>query len=286
MTTMKVASERTGGGILGGVYVALESGAGAGGGAESRGPMTHRRSRYFLDPPAGAATAPCAGAGSLGPPPCPTRQASKVTAPRGRGSREAAGRNAGGAHGIGAALGATAPTVSLAALPGGRHVTGRWWLPENRGCEDVPGDPAASRPPCREQEDRSWLGSCRRPAERLFPRDPPKEIAPALRSFENQTAPTAVGCLPNSPDFSLRTRVCLPSGEIPSRECFSIFGCLHPRQLQSLICVAAPHEPRGDSRMCSLLVYLTRRLLFPGWKIGNLDVLNLLRNQIIYPGVI
>ncbi|EGW10215.1 Twinfilin-1 [Cricetulus griseus] len=93
--------------------------------------MTRRRTRYFLDPPAGAAAAPCAGAGNLRPPPCPTRQASKVTAPRGRGSREAAGPSAGGADGFGAALGATAPTVSLAALPGRRHVN-RQWLRESR----------------------------------------------------------------------------------------------------------------------------------------------------------
>ncbi|KAH0500125.1 Twinfilin-1 [Microtus ochrogaster] len=87
--------------------------------------MTRRRNRYFLDPPAGAAAAPCAGAGNLRPPPCPTRPASKVTAPRGRGSRESAGPSAGGADGFGAALGVTAPTVSLAALWGRRHVTGK-----------------------------------------------------------------------------------------------------------------------------------------------------------------
>lgn len=81
----RVASERTGGGDRGGAYVPQAKAAGAGGGAESRGQMTRRRSRYFLDPPAGAAAAPCAGAGNLRPPPCPTRPASKVTAPRGQG---------------------------------------------------------------------------------------------------------------------------------------------------------------------------------------------------------
>ncbi|MEJ1271322.1 twinfilin actin binding protein 1 [Cricetulus griseus] len=130
-----------------------------GGGAEGRGQMTRRRTRYFLDPPAGAAAAPCAGAGNLRPPPCPTRQASKVTAPRGRGSREAAGPSAGGADGFGAALGATAPTVSLAALPGRRHVN-RQWLRESRQVWIGMGpDLPPPGPPILEQEDPrlAWL---------------------------------------------------------------------------------------------------------------------------------
>lgn len=129
--------------------------------------MTRRRSRYFLDPPAGAAAAPCAGAGNLRPSPCPTRPASKVTAPRGRGSREAAGPSAGGADIIGAALSATVPTVSLAALPGGRHVTGRW-LPESRDVRmygAIPPHPGAR---AESRKTRSWPGSFLRPAERLF----------------------------------------------------------------------------------------------------------------------
>lgn len=270
MTTMRAASERPVGGILGGTFVAQASGAGAGGGAEGRGPMTRRRSRYFLDPPAGAATAPCARAGNLGPPPCPTRPASKVTAPRGRGSREAAGPSAGGADGIGAALGTTPPTVSLAALtrrpPRNRPVAAR----EPRR-EDVPGDPAASRPPVPRTGRPKLAGLLPRASRATFPQDPPKEIAPALRSFENQTDPTAVGCLPKLPGFSLRTRVCLPFGEILSRKCFSIFGCLLRRQLKFLICVAAPHHPveRVDCAvyLCILLAIIIS--WFENWQFGR-----------------
>lgn len=145
--------------------------------------MTRRRSRYFLDPPAGAAAAPCAGAGNLRPPPCPTRPASKVTAPRGRGSREAAGPSA--------------------------VRRGRLW--SGSGCDGpdhVPGGPVGPPPRNRQwvRENRAvWLGTGPSrgrpgPAERLSSVAPVKEIVAALGSFEKQTNPTAVGCLPDSPD--------------------------------------------------------------------------------------
>lgn len=67
--------------------------------------------------------------------------------------------------------------------------------------EDVRGDSAASRRPCGEQEDPKLAGLLPPASRATFPRDLPKEMVPALRSFENQTHPTAVGCLPNSPDY-------------------------------------------------------------------------------------
>lgn len=215
----RVASERTGGGDRGGAYVPQAKAEGAGGGAESRGQMTRRRSRYFLDPPAGAAAAPCAGAGNLRPPPCPTRPASKVTAPRGQGLPGGGGPERWRRRRRWSRSGCDGPDrvprrpyPAAATFTGGSACRRAEW---GTGADPPPPDPGS----------RSRKTPGRPSRAPLLGTPPRKEIVPALRSFEKQTNPAALGCLPNSPDFYLRTGACFPPGEILRRKCFSIFGC-------------------------------------------------------------